>query len=300
MLKGTKALLTNRDLFNRSVKRFSDVAKLNYLSYVENPTAPNLVVLHGLMGNSMNFRSIVTHNELKGLCNSYVFDLRNHGKSEHKPTMSYEEMAADIDAATSELGLDKFYLLGHSLGGKVAMVYSRLYAERLKGLIVCDIGPFNYNDTTKFKSSSEIRALLQACAKINLTGTTREKLKVELENAANGKKDISGLLLTNIEQITNGNYKWRVNLEAIINFYGQIMDPFSHSSKKYNGPVKVIAGGKSEYVPKDRLSEYNTIFENFDIQRDVTYIEPASHWVHFTHPEEFVKEVSAFIKQHEH
>ena len=299
MIKNSKALFFCRKLYGSVECKFSNAAKLNYLSYTDASAKTNLVILHGLMGNSLNFRSIATHKDLKSLCNSYLFDLRNHGKSEHKSSMTLDEMAADVDEATKQIGLDKYFILGHSLGGKVAMAYSRLFPQRLHGSIICDIGPFDYNDNTKFKSTGTTRSLLQACANIPLKGLSRKQLAAELDKAANGAKDISGLLMTNLEEVSKDEWRWRVNLESINRSYSSVLGVYQGSTNKYSGPVKVIAGSKSDYVPKDELSEYKKVFENFDSQRDVVYLEGANHWVHFAKPEEFVKEVSSFIKKHE-
>ena len=299
MIKSTRAFFSHSKIYSLPRRMFSDAATLNYLSFLNDSAPASLVVAHGLMGNSFNFRPIVTHQELSSLCNSYLFDLRNHGKSEHKPTMSLEDMARDIEAATQKVGLEKFYLLGHSLGGKVAMVYSRLFPQRLKGLIVCDVGPYDYNDVTKFKAGAKTQEMLQTCAKIPMKGLSRQELWAKIESAANNSKSVAGLLMSNIDEVGKNEFKWKVNLDVINIFYNELLGIYRGTSKKYSGPVKVIAGRQSEYVPRNELSEFHSVFENFDTQRDIVYIEGANHWVHFTKPEEFVKEVSSFIKQRE-
>lgn len=299
MIKPQRIFHTAKSLHSLSKQRFSDLAKLNYINFTNDAAVTDLIVLHGVMGNKFNFRSIAKHKDLKSLCNSYLFDLRNHGKSEHKPTMTLEQMANDLEAAVQQIGLDKFYLMGHSLGGKVAMEYSKLFAERLKGLIIIDIGPFNYNDTSKFKCGMELRNMLHALAKIPLDGISREQLELEIYKAANEDKNLAGVLWANIEEPAKNEFRWRVNIDVIDRSTADFLGDLTEPSKKYNKPVKIIAGGHSEFVPRDELAEFEKVFDNFDTRRDVVYLEGADHWVHFGRAQEFVNEVSSFIKQNE-
>ena len=97
--------------------------RLNSLHFQSpNPSASDsLVVLHGLLGSSNNFRSIVKHPKISQKASSYLLDLRNHGESEHNPSMSLDDMAGDVLNFIQEKSLKDVYLMGHSLGARVVM-----------------------------------------------------------------------------------------------------------------------------------------------------------------------------------
>ena len=105
-------------------------------------TGEAVVILHGLFGQSDNWTSIAR--KLGEKYSVYTFDLRNHGQSGHSDEMNYPVMAADVLETIDELGLDKIHLIGHSMGGKVAMLFGLTYPERLNSLVIADIGPRYY------------------------------------------------------------------------------------------------------------------------------------------------------------
>ena len=129
-------------------------AKLSHIYYESSNknTNTNLIVLHGLFGSAQNFRSIVKNPKISDHANSYLVDLRNHGNSEHKDTMSMEEMANDVHNFIKENNLDSrnVVIMGHSMGAKVTMAFASLFHNLPKGVVVVDYAPYNYLNDPKF------------------------------------------------------------------------------------------------------------------------------------------------------
>jgi len=100
---------------------------------------PALIVLHGLLGSSRNWQS--TGSDLAARYQVWALDLRNHGRSPHEAEMSYEAMVADVIAWMDGQGIARAALMGHSMGGKVAMLLACRHPERVERLVVVDIAP---------------------------------------------------------------------------------------------------------------------------------------------------------------
>src|SRR5262249_50258798 len=112
------------------------------LQAAEYGTGPPLAILHGLFGSGRNWSSIATR--LGAHHRVGAFDLRNHGASPWAATMAYDEMAEDVRASVAALGWSRFALLGHSMGGKVAMLAALRDPGSVERLVVADIAPITY------------------------------------------------------------------------------------------------------------------------------------------------------------
>ena len=112
------------------------------LQYTKVGQGEPLLILHGLFGSSKNWQSLAK--KFAEHFTVYAVDLRNHGDSFHDPLMNYEVMAGDVRALTSQLGLRRYHIIGHSMGGKVAMLYAFRYPDNVSNLIVADIAPVTY------------------------------------------------------------------------------------------------------------------------------------------------------------
>ena len=137
------------------MSKFAELAFKKFPSL--GPQRNNLIILHGLMGNQANFKYFAKKPEFNTNTDVYTLDLRNHGASSHLPTMSVQELSADVINFMDTHDLQSSYILGnlskknttkgHSLGGKVAMELALSNPARTSGAIICDIGPFNYPRT---------------------------------------------------------------------------------------------------------------------------------------------------------
>jgi pimeloyl-ACP methyl ester carboxylesterase len=115
-----------------------------------------MVFLHGILNSSNVYKALALNESLKKRRNSLLVDIRNHGGSDYHDSMTYREMVEDVIRTMDKLFIEKFTLLGHSIGGKIAMNLATLYPDRLDGLIVLDTIPTDSNDTDFSKQSQEI------------------------------------------------------------------------------------------------------------------------------------------------
>jgi pimeloyl-ACP methyl ester carboxylesterase len=214
-----------------------------------------LVYLHGLFGNSNNWRSISYSESIRELRRSLLVDLRNHGDSDHHDSMTYSEMADDVIRHIDSLNIDKFTLLGHSMGGKVAMNIGTRYSDRLDGLVIVDSAPKDHRDNKNIYGNT--KQIVETVSEYNVDGKTRKEVLNDLKNMFNGS--VANLLNTNLIYVTSDSDKvrWRCNLNAIKNNIDQIIGFEKNDETTYEGAITIIIGEKSFMFP---IETYRTIF----------------------------------------
>lgn len=241
---------------------------------------PPLIVLHGLFGSARNWAAIAR--ALAETRRVYALDLRNHGASPQASTMTYEEMADDVAGFMSAREIESPVVMGHSMGGKVAMRLALDAPDLLKGLVVVDIAPVTYGH--------DMLDYIAAMQMLDLSGEQRrseleEELREEVEDPG-----ITAFLMTNLER-ANGGFQWRINLQAIAaGMSGISAFPYPDGAT-YGGPTAFIAGENSAYIRDDHRERISELFPK---ARTVT-IKDASHWVHADQPAAFLKTVQAFL-----
>ena len=276
-------------------------AHLNYKLIQSTTASPyNLIVLHGLLGSCNNFRSLVSNPTINTKVNSYLLDMRNHGGSEHKPTMEIREMAGDVVNFIKEKNLKNLIIMGHSLGGKVLLSLSTSFPEiydYIKGIIIVDIAPINYfKDTTKrYKAVGDNLIVLKNINAVELKNKAYNELKKEII-AKCQTKEIGELVWTNVIHEKDNNHKWRVNLPVLIEYYHKILEFIPNSDNVYQGYIKIIRGGKSEYILEEHYKNFKDIFKNLDTKKDIITIKDAGHFVHFEKPYDMIKVLSEIIE----
>jgi len=275
-------------------------AKINhthiYCKSDTNTQAPNLITLHGVLGSGMNFNQFANKAAISSQVNSYLVDLRNHGQAEHKDSMSYPEMAKDVHNFIVENGLEgqDNILLGFSMGARVAMETAVHYPELIKGVALVDLAPHDYINDKRFSVVEAMNTMLRKLCQIDLM-RDRNLIRQDIMSVAFASA-AGEVMNSNVIPAVGGGYRWRLNLHSIYNnFLSQILNAKYTGYDTYNGPVKLILGGASEYTSKDIVGSFHHMFENFDEERDVEVVEGAGHWVHATHPNEFLNIVSKFI-----
>jgi len=263
--------------FDIDARLMIDLAFREYGS--ENKT---LIILHGLLGSSQNWQRAA-----KVFAEKYrvlTLDLRNHGDSPHTPAHSFAEMREDVKHVFDQQRLEQAYLLGHSMGGGVAMEFAFHYPGRLLGLIIEDIAPRAYpND------SGEI---LQTLAEIDLSGiSSRNQVEEQLAKKINSPITRQ-FLLTNLIRNEDNSFSWRVNLPALLNFRREIATYAPPAAARYDGETLFIGGDKSAYrIDQDR----DLILRHFPNSR-LAMIPNAGHWLHFEALEAFTDTVMRFIE----
>lgn len=266
-------------LQNYSDKRFFFAMKLFYRRFGEGFP---VIILHGLFGLSDNW---VTFGKALGKHYSvFIPDLRNHGQSPHHPVFNLDVMAQDIREFTTDNDLQEIILIGHSLGGKIAMQVALENPETVKKLVVVDVGlniPPPDNDHQQ---------LINAMISVDFS-TTRSRSDVEKQL----KDKIASLklrqfLLKNVYWRDRETLGWRLDLHAINNNLPSVFMPVSVPGI-YEGPVLFVRGGRSKYISDEDLPGIQKKFPRVILHT----IADASHWVHADAPGEFYDVVSRFL-----
>ena len=255
----------------------------------------NLVCLHGLMGSSNNFRSILKNKKINDQVTSYSVDLRNHGKSFHSSKMSSLDMADDVYKFVQSNQLDNLVFMGHSLGGVVVSSLASNYPDLwdiTKGFILVDISPVNPH---LLRKNNEIRSILEKLAYYQPVGKHYKQIKQEIYNACNHQNDIAGLIMTNISGNESIGYSWSCNNYTLAMEY----DNYINAHQKEICPVKMklIYGKESRHIHKGEAKPemFDSYFSNFDPKKDFVGIEGAGHWVHAQKPYEFIDTLSEML-----
>jgi esterase len=249
--------------------------KLHYREFGEGKP---LVILHGLFGFSDNWQ---THaKKFSDYFRVILVDLRNHGHSPWSDEFSYKLMAEDLHELTEELQINSFILLGHSMGGKVAMHYAQNYENALEKLIVVDIGIKQY--------PMHHEHIIAAMHAIDLS-----VLKVRSEAEVTLRKHIDSegviqFLLKNLYWKEKGVLAWRMNLPVLEREMHEILAAVP--AVEVMTPTLFIRGELSNYILDDDWNEIGSYFPDSDL---VT-ISKTGHWVHAEAPEEFTDAVLGF------
>ncbi|MBF0286816.1 MAG: alpha/beta fold hydrolase [SAR324 cluster bacterium] len=252
-----------------------------HLAYREFGSGAPIIILHGLMGSKKNWWSIA-----KKLSDSYhvfTLDARNHGDSPHAGTMSYEEMAQDVVEFMDRRHLEKPFLLGHSMGGKTAMVLALKYPLRVEQLIVADVAPVTY--------SNNYHALLHILQTVDLQPVKqRNEVEFQLQNKIPDPL-MRGFLLKNLSY-DGQHFQWKINLNAIEQAISDLQGfPLIKANSHYPGKTLFIGGDLSDYL---KPQYYSSIFKWFPDNRMVM-LQNAGHWVHVEQPASFLQSVYDFI-----
>ena len=247
----------------------------NMKFFINNNQNKTLFIFHGLYGRARNWQSTAKKLTLGGLIIVISVDLRNHGQSLFKEDHSYSLMMEDVIELFNYLNIKKTNLLGHSMGGKLAMILSLTYPQFVNKLIVADIAPIDYQDN----EDEIINSLLDLDLDLIQSRNDADKiLSIKIID-----KSLRMFLLQNL-QLVDGRYVWGVNLKAIKKSMGNLKSfPILNEEKKYNQEVLCIYGANSKYVTNNNLVSFEKYFANMSFVK----IDNAGHLLHVEKPDAF-------------
>lgn len=207
--------------------------------------------------------------------------------------MTYEQMSADLSSFLDDQRIDSACIIGHSMGGKVAMQLALSNPEKVSELIVVDIAPISY---VPGKDSGDPFIATKAMRAVDLrTADTREKVDAQLLQHGLKSDTVRHFVMTNLILDSHPNavqrYRWKPNLPAIEAAFPQIMSFPPHHGNPYTGPTCLIRGGKSKYVPFQSMKVFTSLFPNSKL---VT-ISDAGHWLQSQTPDDFCSSVNDFL-----
>ncbi len=235
-----------------------------------------MLLLHGLLGSSRNWLS--TGRDLAKEFHVMALDLRNHGKSPHAPEMNYEGMVDDVIGWMDAQGLSKATLVGHSMGGKTAMLLACRHPERVERLVVVDIAPKNYSWAAH---RGEFAAMVELdLASLQSRQEAEMRFEARVENLGMRK-----FLATNLERAEGGGWRWIVNLPALAEALPLMEKNSLNTEDRFDGPTLFVVGGRSRYAEPSDHALIRTHFPHARIE----VIADSGHNPHMDKREEFVR-----------
>ena len=255
---------------------------LHYKTYAKKEQANSIVLLHGMLGNMDNWRRQAQR--LSKHFHVITPDLRNHGRSPHLSGMRYKDMASDVLALVEHLEINSFHLLGHSMGGKIAMEIALNHPQNIQKLMIIDIAPKAY----QLWHLATFKALL-ALPVDQLTSRTQadKLLSEEIDDPFD-----RAFLLKNLKSNQSGGYSWRCNLEEITRAYLNISNFTQKEQAKFEGDVLFIKGEKSPYINIDQDTD---VISNFFPKSDIKTVLNSGHNPHTENAEAFYVMISHFL-----
>ncbi|WP_448248699.1 alpha/beta fold hydrolase [Thalassotalea agariperforans] len=252
---------------------------MQYLHYQQTGQGSDIILIHGLFGSLDNLGMVA-----KGLKDNYrvtSVDVRNHGQSFHQNTMSYDELAQDVINVMDKLSIKSAHILGHSMGGKIAMQLAVNHPDRVDKLMVADIAPVAY--------PPHHQTIIDGLLAINLDQITSRKDADQQLAQYVEDQGVRQFLLRNIGQ-TDGKFYFKCHLANIAHCYPQIMSAMS-LEHCFEGKTLFIKGGNSDYIQAEHRSVIQTLFPNSSAK----IIQNTGHWLHAEKPTAFNKIINDFL-----
>lgn len=250
------------------------------LFFRESGIGPHLVILHGLLGSSDNW---LTQAKLfAGDYRVWLVDLRNHGRSPHSGDMNYDVMAADVLDLLSGHGITDPVLIGHSMGGKVAMHLALTRQAAVKALVVVDIAPKAY--------PVQHDELVHSLMRIDVNALQTRKDADQVLSNEIPEPALRQFLLKNLTRTDEGKYAWKANLPVIERNLEKLSADIGKSGASFQKPVLFISGQKSDYIAGQDESLIKQLFPLAHIVKLNT-----GHWVQAENPQAFFETVKTFL-----
>ena len=239
---------------------------------------PPLLIAHGLFGSARNWGAI--SKRLSGDRQVISVDMRNHGTSPWRPTHSYDGMAGDLAEVIGMHG-GKADVLGHSMGGKAAMMLALTRPALINRLIVADIAPVAYSHSQT--------ALIHAMRALDLEGLTT-RMEADKRLAASVDDAATRAFLLQSLDLKETPPRWRLNLDVLEAEMGRLVG-WPDVEGTFKGPALFVTGSASPYVDASGRARIRTLFPAAEFQE----IDGAGHWLHAEKPREFEAAITAFL-----
>lgn len=241
---------------------------------------PWTVLIHGLFGDADNLANLRRH--LKARHNVISIDLPDHGQSPWLEAFSLRQAVDGITAVLDDADVKQASIVGHSLGGKVAMLFALAHPERVQSLVAADIAPVSYarRHDTVFAGLNNVE--------LAHIGSRQEADTAMAEHIA--EPGVRQFLLKSLVKADDGSWHWRFNLSGLQQHYDAIIGWPDDVEATYEGPVLFVKGGESDYLTSDHRSQVARYFPNARAH----IIDGAGHWLHAEKPQAF----NAIVDKH--
>lgn len=239
------------------------------------PDAPPILLIHGLFGSLDNLG--VLARGLRDARPTLQVDVRNHGLSARSDVMNYTAMAEDIVATLDAHGLERVGVIGHSMGGKIAMTLSAMAPERIEKLVMIDIAPVDYQT----RRHDEIFAAIRA---VSAAGVTRRSEAAAVMRTLLREEGVIQFILKSFQ-----DGEWRFNVPVLWDNYATISG--WQEVPAWPHPALFIRGSESPYLD----NQYRDALLRQFPQAHAHVISGAGHWVHAEKPEAVLRAVRRFF-----
>lgn len=240
-----------------------------------------LLIIHGFLGMSDNWKTLGTRYADAGF-EVHMPDLRNHGRSFHSPDFTYADMASDVLAYCRHHKLDKISIIGHSMGGKIAMFLASQHPELIDKLVVADIGPKYYAP-----HHQEILAGLNAADFSKTSDRSEIEKMIEPHVPDFGTRQF---LMKSIYRPTPDTLAFRFNLQVFNQKIENVGEALPDDAR-FDGPVLFIRGGNSNYIRDDQWPLIEKHFPKASLET----IPGSGHWLHAENPQMFLELTQKFL-----
>ena len=240
-----------------------------------------LIILHGFLGMSDNWKTLGRQYAANGF-EVHLIDQRNHGKSFYSEDFNYHFLVADIKYYINRYSLPKSIIIGHSMGGKIAMYFACKFPELVAKLIIADISPKEYPPHHQ-NILNALNAL--PLGKITSRSEAEKQLFTTITDFG-----IRQFLLKNLYWIEKGRLGFRFNLSVLVHKMEEIGKGIDDSAI-FKNPVLFLRGDKSVYISSE---DYPQIKKHFPLA-EIDTITNAGHWLHAEKPKEFFKKSMTFM-----
>lgn len=248
-------------------------------SIIEGKGKP-LLILHGYFGMSDNWKTL--GNRFSEDFQVHLIDQRNHGRSFHDDEFNYQVLADDLFNYIQHYNLEKVYLIGHSMGGKTAMLFASQHSNLVEKLIIADISPRYYQP--------HHNAILAALNSIDFTKQKSRKLVNKKLQELIPELSVRQFLMKNIYWKEKGVLDFRFNLKTLTEKNENVGEALP-SNVSFDGATLFIKGGKSNYITEAEIPIINSYFPNAILKE----IPKVGHWLHAENPDAFHKLTIEFL-----
>jgi pimeloyl-ACP methyl ester carboxylesterase len=243
---------------------------------------PPVLLAHGLFGSARNLGGLARR--LAGTRRGISVDMRNHGDSPHDPDHGYPALAADLAEVIEAQGACAA-VVGHSMGGKAAMMLALRRPDHVARLVTVDIAPVAYDHASFAAFIAAMRAL--DLTQVHRRGDADKALEVAVPDVA-----MRAFLLQNLESGGRGGFRWRANLDVLADTLPNLVGwALPDDATPFQKPTLFIKGGQSGYLKDGAVDETRRLFPGARIET----VPDAAHWPHVENPETFMAILTHFL-----
>lgn len=259
-----------------------------HLHFREYGSGPVLIILHGLYGSSDNWITIARR--LEDHYRVLLPDLRNHGASPHTPTHTFTGMVADLAQFFEETGTENAFLIGHSMGGKVAMQFAAEYPKKVNRLMIIDIAPKNYlAGNSSYKHIRQHEMILELLQNPDLSRFHSRRELDDFFSTKINEESVRLFLLKNIHRNKTGLFEWKINAGVLKDSFRSMVsevdqDWFEERIPITAYPVTFVRGLNSDYVSDEDWKEIRKIYP----EAILVSFQDAGHWLHAEQPDKLI------------